>query len=447
MSTIPHIDQHIHVVPSFTLECGTELKEAPVAYKTWGKLNEARDNVMVICHALTGSADVEDWWGPLMGRNKAFDPSRFFIFCGNTLGSPYGSASPVTINPNTGRPYGPAFPPTSIRDDVRIHYHVLTEHLGVRRVAVAIGGSMGGMAALEWPLLTPPDFVRHIVVLATSARHSAWCIAWGESQRQSIYSDPAYKNGYYKPTEQPRSGLAAARMCALLTYRSRDSFERRFGRKVHLAVAPPPKDDGDAGLMTPPSSPALEAADLHNDGHRNQRGPSVSSLGSSSAASEPPARPPIFSAQSYLRYQGDKFIARFDANCYIHITRKMDTHDIARGRIGVGGAADAVLAQTLARLPPRALVISIQSDGLFTPPEQLLLATHIPDSELVVVPSGEGHDGFLVEFEEINRCVLRFLRTEFAELYQSVQETEGEDNFEVKKESVFGEAEVDFTQW
>ncbi|KAJ7182605.1 Alpha/Beta hydrolase protein [Mycena crocata] len=438
MSNIPHIDQEVYVVPSFILECGTELKQAPVAYKTWGRLNEARDNVMVICHALTGSADVEDWWGPLMGRNKAFDPSRFFIFCGNTMGSPYGSASPVTVNPDTGRPYGPAFPPTSIRDDVRIHQYVLMHHLGVRRVAVVIGGSMGGMAALEWPLIAPPDFVRRIVVLATSARHSAWCIAWGESQRQSIYSDPAYKDGYYAPTEQPRSGLAAARMCALLTYRSRDSFERRFGRKVHLSLT----QQDQRSLITPPASPALEAVDLHNDGHRK-----------SSPSPTPPPRPPIFSAQSYLRYQGDKFIARFDANCYIHLTRKMDTHDIARGRVpeleaNVVEDTDALLAHTLTTLPPRALVISIHSDGLFTPPEQALLATHIPGSELVLIPSGEGHDGFLVEFEEINRCVLEWLTREFGEFYEgNVEEVAGEDDFVVKKESVFGEAEVDLARW
>ncbi|KAJ7653213.1 Alpha/Beta hydrolase protein [Mycena polygramma] len=467
MSSIPRIDQEIHIVPSFTLECGTELKDAPVAYKTWGRLNEARDNVMVICHALTGSADVEDWWGPLMGRNKAFDPSRFFIFCANTLGSPYGSASPVTTDPATGQPYGPAFPPTSIRDDVGIQLLVLQTHLRVARVAVVIGGSMGGMAALEWPLVAPAGFVRRIAVLASSARHSAWCIAWGESQRQSIYSDPAYKHGYYAPDEQPRSGLAAARMCALLTYRSRDSFERRFGRKVHVTGPPTaprlvPGDD-DAGVLTPPASPALEAVDLHNDGHRAARTPSVSSA----PTSPTPSRAPIFSAQSYLRYQGDKFIARFDANCYIHITRKMDTHDIARGRVAPASAsssssatsvetldkadADALLAHTLARLPPRAIVISIQSDGLFTPPEQALLAAHIPDSELVVIPSGEGHDGFLVEFEEINRVLVGWVRREFGELYDGAEEGaedgDGEDDFAVRKESVFGEAEVDITRW
>ncbi|KAF7304291.1 AB hydrolase-1 domain-containing protein [Mycena chlorophos] len=431
-TTIPQIDQSVCIVPTFELECGTELRDAPVAYKTWGRLNAAKDNVMVICHALTGSADVEDWWGPLMGRNKAFDPSRFFIFCANTMGSPYGSASPITVNPDTGKPYGPAFPPTTIRDDVRIHQHVLRTHLGVKRVAVVIGGSMGGMATLEWPLLAPAGFVQRIVVLATSARHSAWCIAWGESQRQSVYSDPAYKGGYYEPTEQPRNGLAAARMTALLTYRSRDSFERRFGRKIEGTP-------GGSALLTPPASPQLGAVDVHNDGHRSPTTPSTESA----------VRPPIFSAQSYLRYQGDKFIARFDANCYIHITRKMDTHDLARGRVeGNSNTTDDALVATLARLPPRALVISIQSDGLFTPPEQALLATHIPDSELVVIPSGEGHDGFLVEFEEINHCVLGYLHRELAELYLGpVEEVEGEDDFVVKKESVFGEAEVDLTRW
>ncbi|KAJ7205656.1 homoserine O-acetyltransferase [Mycena rebaudengoi] len=479
MSSIPHIDQEVYVVPSFTLECGTELKEAPVAYKTWGKLNAERDNVMVICHALTGSADVEDWWGPLMGRNKAFDSSRFFIFCANTLGSPYGSASPITTNPATGLPYGPAFPPTSIRDDVRIHLETLAA-IGVERIAVVIGGSMGGMAALEYPLCAPPHLVpRRVVLLATSARHSAWCISWSESQRQSIYSDPAYHNGWYAPGEQPRSGLAAARMCALLTYRSRDSFERRFGRKVQGVAPRPVLQDANtiiataasagAELMTPPASPGLEAADMHNDGHRNRRprpdsGSSVGAAGDPTTgmgAVAPPSalRPPIFSAQSYLRYQGDKFTARFDANCYIHITRKMDTHDIARGRVGpaqdedVGDVdGDELLARTLATLPPRALVISIQSDGLFTPPEQALLATHIPDSELYIVPSGEGHDGFLTEFEEVNRCVLGWLRREFAEVYQDDGNADAggdnaADDFAVKKESVFGEAEVEFTQW
>ncbi|KAG6889659.1 hypothetical protein C0995_015775 [Termitomyces sp. Mi166 len=426
------VKQSIHVVPSFTLEYGSELKDVPVAFKTWGQLNESADNVMIICHAFTGSADVEDWWGPLMGRGKAFDPSRFFIFCANVLGSPYGSASPITLDPATGKPYGPEFPPTTIRDDVRIHKLVL-DHLGVKSVAVAIGGSMGGMAVLEWPLCSPPGYIRHVIPLATSARHSAWCISWGEAQRQSIYSDPDYQDGFY--TMQPASGLAAARMSALLTYRSRDSFENRFGRKPQL-------DHTDSESRPEQGGEPLV---FHNDGHRNAMQRSHSRH--PTPPNNLPPRPLIFSAQSYLRYQGNKFIARFDANCYIHITRKMDTHDVARGRAGGASGESQALAHVLATLPPRALVIGIATDGLFATTEQRELATHIPDAELVIIPSPDGHDGFLLEFEQINTHVQRFLRREFPEIYEKEVEESVEGDFEVKKTSVFGEAEVDITRW
>ncbi|KAG5641765.1 hypothetical protein DXG03_004277 [Asterophora parasitica] len=430
------IDQSIYIVPSFTLECGTTLKGVSVAYKTWGTLNETGDNVMIICHAFTGSADVEDWWGPLMGHGKAFDPNRFFIFCANVLGSPYGSASPITLDPETGRPYGPEFPPTTVRDDVRIHKHVL-DHLGVKSVAVAIGGSMGGMAVLEWPLCSPPGYIQHVIPLATSARHSAWCISWGEAQRQSIYSDPIYQDGFY--TAQPASGLAAARMSALLTYRSRDSFESRFGRKPQL-------NSRERNSPEPHQALGGEALALHNDGHRNAQ---PRTTGSSSHPTTPngelPPKPQIFSAQSYLRYQGDKFTARFDANCYIHITRKMDTHDVARGRASAGGEESLALAKVLATLPPRALVISIETDGLFTTTEQRELAAHIPDAELVIIPSPDGHDGFLLEFEAINTHISRFLKKELPGLYEKEVEEPTEGDFQVKKASVFGEAEVDIT--
>ncbi|GLB36817.1 putative alpha/beta hydrolase fold [Lyophyllum shimeji] len=453
MSLTTIVDQSIHIVPSFTLECGAELRNVPVAYKTWGTLNEAGDNVMIICHAFTGSADVEDWWGPLMGRGKAFDPNRFFIFCANVLGSPYGSASPITTNPDTGIPYGPEFPPTTIRDDVRIHKLVL-DHLGVKSVAVAIGGSMGGMAVLEWPLCSPPGYIRHVIPLATSARHSAWCISWGEAQRQSIYSDPLYQDGFY--ATQPASGLAAARMSALLTYRSRDSFESRFGRKPQLerrtddsTVAEHEHAHG-RGQANGHSGEALA---IHNDGHRNaRRSPTPHKQLFENGQISLPPRPPIFSAQSYLRYQGDKFTVRFDANCYIHITRKMDTHDVARGRAPPECSTQdesLALAKVLGTLPPRALVISIATDGLFTTTEQRELAAHIPDAELVVIQSPDGHDGFLLEFEQINTHIGRFLRREFPELYEREGEEEVvvEGDFEVKKTSVFGEAEVDITSW
>ena len=356
---------------------------------------------------------------------------------------------------------------------------------------------MGGMTVLEWPLCTPPGFVRHIIPIATSAQHSAWCISWGETQRQCVYSDPGYEDGYYQI--QPASGLAAARMVALLTYRSRDSFESRFGRKGQVekrkfekggekvagSVHATDTANGDTTasiLANLPGSPNLGKTDPlahHNDGNRNRTSSTSSSRhqaqnGTNPKPSDPtPAsttagtgnpRQPIFSAQSYLRYQGDKFVARFDANCYIHLTRKLDTHDIARGRRRVDSdtprsgdkdenrtqKTEEALAEVLRTLPPRALVIGIETDGLFTPSEQRLIANHVADAELVIIPSPEGHDGFLLEFELINSHILRFLKREFPEYFvhkEGVAEAEPKDGFEVKKTSMFGEAEVDITHW
>ena len=350
---------------------------------------------------------------------------------------------------------------------------------------------MGGMTALEWPLCTPPGFIRHVIPIATSAQHSAWCISWGETQRQCIYSDPGYEEGYYEV--QPASGLAAARMVALLTYRSRDSFETRFGRKeqvdkrkfekagILINAADTANGDTTTTILAKlPGSPNMGKGDPlahHNDGNRNRNPvskpqtrnstrpatplvPSDSTPTPATVAPENP-KPPIFSAQSYLRYQGDKFVARFDANCYIHLTRKLDTHDIARDRRRAGAdfsqtkdkngdqgqKTEGALADVLRTLPPRALVIGIETDGLFTPSEQKLIATHVPDAELVIIPSPEGHDGFLLEFELINGHILRFLKREFPEYYVHAAEAEPTDGFEVKKTSTFGEAEVDITHW
>lgn len=218
---------------------------------------------------------------------------------------------------------------------------ILLDHLGVASVSAVIGGSMGGMAVLEWPLTTPPSYVRNIVPLATSARHSAWGISWGEAQRQSVYSDPEYEGGWYSEDGGgPKRGLAAARMAALLTYRSRDSFESRFGRKeVDSDSEGRGKSKGlGRGKVTDawgtPRTQAERAEAAHNDGHRARASPengheatSSPSVRRSSSPHEdapltpggnplpPPSPPPIFSAQSYLRYQGDKFVNRFDANC------------------------------------------------------------------------------------------------------------------------------------
>ena len=309
---------------------------------------------------------------------------------------------------------------------------------------------MGGMAVLEWPLCSPAGYIHHIVPIATSARHSAWCISWGEAQRQSIYSDPLYLDGYYDTISgQPKTGLAAARMAALLTYRSRDSFESRFGRKTQLKP----------GVLTPPRTPSTAADNAlaaHNDGHRSSRQAVPSSASSSRPTTPPPTK--VFTAQSYLRYQGDKFTSRFDANCYIHLSRKMDTHDVTRDRSNFMFSSSTTssdneeisLPKILGTIPPHALVISIQTDGLFTPSEQYELASYIPHAQLVTIPSPDGHDGFLLEFESINGYILGFLKERFPRLYESSVLVGPEDDLEVftvKKTSKFGEAETDIAQW
>ena len=301
---------------------------------------------------------------------------------------------------------------------------------------------MGGMATLEWPLCTEPGYIRHIIPIATSPRHSAWCISWGEAQRQSIYADPSYEDGYYPPGVQPKTGLAAARMAALLTYRSRDSFESRFGRKPQPA------------LITDPSTDENGALAAHNNGHRGAkpRPPKTPASTDGSRPATPSTHLPVFSAQSYLRYQGDKFTARFDANCYIHITRKMDTHDVARDRFSLTPGCDDlfVSGKALGQIPRRALVIGVQTDGLFTPSEQRELAKYIPEAELVMIHSPDGHDGFLLEFEQINRHILSFLKEVVPDYYAGGTEEEVNiQDFQVKQTSMFGEAEVDVdvTRW
>ncbi|KAK9246282.1 Alpha/Beta hydrolase protein [Lipomyces tetrasporus] len=442
--------QQIAVVPEYSLESGVVIRNFPVAYKTWGTLNEEKNNVMIICHALTGSSDVADWWGPLIGPGKAFDTSRFFIVCMNSLGSPYGSASPCTINADTGSRYGPEFPLVTIRDDVNIHRLILDD-LGVKQVAVVIGGSMGGMLVLEYAFFGP-EYVRAIVPLATSARHSAWCISWGEAQRQCIYSDPKYEDGYYSFDDPPYSGLSAARMSALLTYRSRNSFESKFGRNVpdparHRTIVAPQRQ---------PENISEENWAVHNEGFKlgkklafssaltpeSEVPPPLSRKSSSTSLNGTKRPQTFFTAQNYLRYQGEKFVKRFDANCYIAITRKLDTHDISRNRQGN-------VRQALSTLRQPTLVIGIESDGLFTFAEQEELATYIPNARLAKIDSPEGHDAFLLEFAEVNSLVVEFLK----EVLPDIMEAEGAPvlNYEeevetVRQSSTVGEVE-DIVNW
>ena len=334
---------------------------------------------------------------------------------------------------------------------------------------------MGGMLVLEYAYFGK-DYVRSIVPIATSARHSAWGISWGEAQRQSIYSDPKYEDGYYTFEDPPTTGLGAARMSALLTYRSRDSFEARFGRNTPDA-SKRQSIDGENDYSNEHSS-------IHNHGHKSTRTsrPSSSSgirenesqtttsdgKSSTTMITDPQFHgttlfpvPVIerkinrpmhhyFSAQSYLRYQGNKFVGRFDANCYIAITRKLDTHDVTRNRA-------LTTKEALQKIEQPTLVLGIESDGLFTFAEQEELADGIPNSRLRKIDSPEGHDAFLLQFEQVNQYLLDFFRDVLPDIMERPGLENGDDALsngvrdgvgKLTKSSVFGEAEVeDLTAW
>ncbi|CZR64553.1 related to homoserine O-acetyltransferase [Phialocephala subalpina] len=415
-------NQKFAYLDSFDLESGELLEGAVVTYKTWGKLNANRDNCLVVCHALSGSSDIADWWGPLLGNGGAFDTSRYFIFCANVLGSPYGTTSSLGVNPRTGRAYGPEFPQSTIRDDVRLHKLVLNA-LGVSSIAAVVGGSMGGMLTLEWPLCTPEGYVKNIIPISTSVDHDAWGIAWAEAQRQCIYADPAFDEGYYIPTPstQPAAGLAAARMVGMLTYRSSPSFNSRFGR-------------GEGGNQEKDVNGALTNGALVKETGKCKSGSNTSL---STVAKD-------FKAHSYLRYQGEKFVKRFDANCFIHLTRKMDHHDVTSGRLvpDLLGTftRQELLRKVFSKAPKNALVIGIDSDVLFRPEQQQEIVDALPEASLVMIPSAEGHDGFLLEFEILGPLIEEHLKKQCPWVYEGAPLIVEDSTSEVR-DSVFGEVE------
>jgi homoserine O-acetyltransferase len=332
----------LDLAAEFPLELGGVLPGLRIAYRTWGKLDATGENAVVVCHALTGSADADRWWTGMFGAGRALDPDRDFIVCSNILGSCYGTTGPSSVNPHTGKAWLGDFPPFTVRDMVRAQRELL-RGLGVNRVRLALGGSLGGMQVLEWALAYP-DMVEAIVPIAISARHSAWAIGLSEAQRQAIYADPRWKDGRYEVGDPPADGLAAARMMAMCMYRHKWSFDERFGRRP-------------------------QTADL-------------------------------FAMESYLRYQGKQLVERFDAATYVALTRAMDTHDVARGR----GDLDEVLRAI--RQPT--LVVSIDSDMLYLPDEQEVIARGIPGARLARLASTDGHDAFLIDVDWLSDLVADF---------------------------------------
>lgn len=262
---------------------------------------------------------------------------------------------------------------------------------------------MGGMAVLEWALCTSPGYVRNLIPIATATSHTAWGIAWAETQRQCITNDVRFNKGTYdaQPAGQPAEGLAAARMIAMLTYRSSMSFEARFGRRLDQSLA-----------------------------RRVSNG--TKRLSSRRIT-------PDFAAQGYLHYQGDKFVHRFDANCYLHLLDKINSHDVSRGR--ADGESRDDLQKIFERVPPGSLVIGVDSDILFPPAEQEKLSDVLPDATLKILLSTNGHDGFLLEMDEVNRLICEHLKLRLPEIYDGppLRVVEGNDFADMKHKSTVGE--------
>ena len=332
-----------HVVKGrFVLESGEWLKDVQIAYQTWGDPANAQDHAILICHALTGSADVDAWWPNIIGAGRAFDPEHDFVICANILGGCYGTTGPVSLKPGTASRYRAEFPRISIRDMVNLECKLL-DQLGVDTLELVTGPSLGGMRTLEWALMYP-ERVAAIAPIGVGGRHSAWCIGISEAQRAAIEADPNWNDGNYSDSARPEKGLAAARMMAVCTYRSWQSFDSRFGREL--------------------------AAD-----------------GS-------------FFVQTYLRHQAARINERFDANTYVTLTHAMHTHDISRGR--------GALVEAIAAIKQPALVVSVSSDALYPPQEQEYLATHMTDARYEVLDSVHGHDGFLIQTTALGEMIINF---------------------------------------
>ena len=326
----------------FETEGGILFQDAPVAYKTWGTLNSRRDNVILIFHALTGHAAADEWFSGIFGEGKLCDPSQYFILCINVPGSPYGSLSPWSNNPANGKPYGSNFPLITIRDMVRFQ-QLLLDQLEIRGIETVVGGSLGGMQALEFCIMD--QRASSALLIAMGSAHSPWAIGISHAQRAAITSDPKWKGGEYCKGDGPVQGLAAARMMAMITYRTPSDYERKFSRKLQDANG-------------------------------------------------------LFQVESYLNYQGEKLAGRFDAHCYISLTRAMDSHDIARER---GDYADILKQITIP-----VCVTGIDSDLLYPVNEQKELATLLPGGEYHEIQSDYGHDAFLIEFRQLNSIIQTF---------------------------------------
>ena len=350
---------------SFPLDCGAAIDDIAVAYRTYGALNGARSNAVLICHALTLDQYVAEphpltgrpgWWADVVGPGKPVDTDTYFVICANVLGGCMGTTGPGSIRPGADIPWGVEFPPVTIRDMVRAQRRLL-EHLGIDRLFTVLGGSMGGMQVLEWAA-TYPDLVFSAIALATAPFHSAQNIAFHEVGRQAIYADPQWHAGrYWAEGVVPARGLAVARMAAHITYLSEQALTRKFGRRL-------------------------------------RSGPDVTLFGD------------MFEVESYLQHQGSTFVNRFDANSYLTITRAMDYFDLSAEH-------DGDLAAAFRGTRTRFCIVSFTSDWLFPTEQSRAIARALnraaADVSFVEIETDKGHDAFLLHEPDLYRTLSGFL--------------------------------------
>lgn len=349
------------------LENGSRLGPISLAYETYGTLDPHRDNAVLVLHALSGDAHAAGvhgrqaskpgWWDIMIGPGKGIDTNRFFVVCSNVLGGCMGSTGPRSINPATGQAYGHDFPLVTIGDMVRAQ-KALMDHLGIDKLLAVIGGSIGGMQVLEW-CIRYPEMVFAAVPLATTTRHSALAIAFNEVARQAIMADPNWNHGDYYDGRRPDLGLAVARMIGHITYLSDEALRRRFGRRL--------QDKNDFSF------------NFDAD----------------------------FQVESYLRYQGTKFVERFDANSFLHITKAADYFDLERQH---GGGS---LVRAFARAAARFLVISFTSDWLYPTYQSRAMVQALKKNGLEVsfceIEAACGHDAFLLPNARLTKLIKGFL--------------------------------------
>ena len=348
------------------MDCGVDLAPFTVAYQTYGRLNPAKSNAILICHALTGDQHLANvhpvtgkpgWWQIMVGPGKPIDTDRYFIICSNVIGGCMGTTGPASTNPATGRPYGLDLPMVTIKDMVRAQA-MLVDHLGIDQLFCVVGGSMGGMQVLQWAALYP-ERVFCAMPIATGPRHSSQNIAFHEVGRQAVMADPMWSGGrYFDEGLIPSKGLAVARMAAHITYLSDEALHRKFGRKLQNRDAPTFSFDAD------------------------------------------------FQIESYLRHQGSSFVERFDANSYLYLTRAMDYFDLASD---YGGK----LAHAFRGTKTRFCVVSFTSDWLF-PTSESRSVVHALNAggasvSFVEVETDKGHDAFLLDEPDLFAATRGFL--------------------------------------